>query len=96
MFFNTMIQSDSLHQCLLIASGAGVFRQAVDGKADGIELLLRVLWLSLVVQAPIHASIFRIDEVVDEITHGTVGHIQIDWLTQHPIGCRERPQDAGV
>ena len=57
MLLNTTIELDGLFQCLFVASGAYILRQAVDGKADGIELLLRVLWLSLVVKAPIDTTI---------------------------------------
>ena len=96
MLLDAVIQSDSLHQCFLVASGAGVFRQAIDGKANGIELLLRVLLPPLIVETPIHATIFQVDEMVDEIAFGPTGHFQIDWLVQHPIGCRESPQDAGI
>ena len=96
MFFNTVIQVESVLQGLSVTRGTGIFRQAVDGKADSIELLLRVLGLSLVVETPIHATIFRIDEMIDEITLSAICHFQILRLTQHPIGCREGPKDAGI
>ena len=96
MFFNTVIQVESVLQGLSVTRGTGIFRQAVDGKADSIELLLRVLGLSLVVETPIHATIFRVDEMIDEITFGTICHFQILRLAKHPIGRRESPQDTGI
>ena len=96
MFFNTVIQVESVLQGLSVTRGTGIFRQAVDGKADSIELLLRVLGLSLVVETPIHATIFRIDEMIDEITLSAICHFQILRLTQYPVGSRESPEDAGI
>ena len=34
--------------------------------------------------------------MLDDIVLGTSGHIQILRLTQHPIGSREGPEDAGI
>ena len=96
MFFNTVIQVESVLQGLSVTRGTGIFRQAVDGKADSIELLLRVLGLSLVVETPIHATIFRVDEMIDEITLGTICNFQILRFAKHSIGCREGPQDTGI
>ena len=96
MLLNTVIQVQCVFQGLSVTCGSGIFRKAIDGKADGIELLLRILGLSLIIEAPIHTPIFGIDEVLDDIVLGTCRHIQILRLTQHSVGSRESPEDAGI
>ena len=96
MLFYAVIQIERVLQGLSVTRGTGIFRQTVDGKANGIELLLRVLRLTLVVETPIHAPIVGIDKMIDEITLGTICHFQIFWFAKHPISRRESPQDTGI
>ena len=60
-------------ECLAVARGASIFREAVDGKADGIELLLGIEGIAFVVDAPIDTAVFVVDEMVDEVILGARG-----------------------
>ena len=96
MFLDAVVQVKRIFQGLPVARGTDIFRQSVEGKADGIELLPGVLGLSLVVEAPIDATIFLVDEMIDEIVLGVGGRLQILLLTQDTVGSRERPEDTGI
>ena len=60
-------------KCLAVARGTDIFRQAVDGKADGVELLARVQGLPFAVEAPVDAAKLLVDEVADEVVLGASG-----------------------
>ena len=49
MFLNAVKQLQGTLQCLAVARGTGIFRHTIDGKADGIELLLGVKRVALAV-----------------------------------------------
>ena len=83
-------------QRLSVARGTHIFRHAVEREADGVELLLRVLRLPLVVQAPEDAALLGVEEVVDDVVFGPSGCREVFRLAQHAVGRRERPEDARV
>ena len=106
-------------QRLTVARGTGILGESVDGEPYGIELLLRVERIALVINAPIDAAVFRVDEVVDEVVLGTGGGSEVSPNSvlsgfvaessasgteitigtrgaEYAIGCRERPEDAGI
>ena len=62
-------------QGLAVAGGTGILRQAVDGEADGVELLLRVLGPAQVVEAPVDAALLLVDEVVNDVVLGPRGSL---------------------
>ena len=96
VFFYALIELEGHIECLMVASGTSILRQAIDHEANGIELFLRVAWLAEVVQTPISAAILRVDEVVEDVVFGTCCGIKVFRLAEHTIGCRERPEDASV
>ena len=106
MLLNAVEQLQGTLQSLPVASGTGILRHAVEGKADGIELLAGVQRHPLVVHAPVDTAILLVNEVLDEVLLGTGSHFKVftNLLLlvtcllplQHPIGCRERPEDAGI
>ena len=64
-------------QSLAIAGSSHIFRQSVDRKTDGIELLAGVQWLSLVIDTPKDTAILRIDKVLDNIVLRPLSHLQV-------------------
>ena len=96
VFLNTLIEFNSIIERLMVACRTGILRHSVDGEADSIELLLRVEWLSLIVHTPKDATILLVNEVVNNILLGPCSSLQIFWIAQHTIGCRERPQDTSI
>ena len=96
MLLNAVIELQGILQSLSVACGPHIFRQAVEGKADGIELLAGVQGLTFVVQAPKDTTILLVDEMLDEVIFGIGCRLQILRLLQHTIGSRERPEDTGI
>ena len=96
MLLDTIEKRQRIVKGLMITRSPGIFRQAVDGKADGIELLAGVQRLSLIVETPIDTAILLVDEVTDEVVLGIGGRLQIAFVFQHAIGGREGPEDAGI
>ena len=91
MLLDTVIEIKGIIERLTVTCGTGKFRQAVDGEADGIALLLGVERMSMGVDAPKHTSILMVDKMVDDVTLGTFRHRKVFRFAQHPVGCRERP-----
>ena len=96
VLLDTIEERQRIVKGLMITRSPGIFRQAVDGKADGIELLAGVQRLSLIVETPIDTAILLVDEVTDEVVLGIGGRLQIAFIFQYTIGGREGPEDAGI
>ena len=96
MFFYTLIEFDGIVKCFTITCGTGIFRQSVDSKPNGIELLLRVQWMTLVVHTPVDTAILLVDEMVYQIVFCPCSSLQILGIAQNTISRRERPQDTGI
>ena len=96
MLLDVMIQGDSDIQCLLIACSTGILRETIDGKADGISLLLGIERIALIVNTPVDAAIFLVEEMIAHILLGTGGSLEILRLLQDTVGSRKRPEDSGI
>ena len=96
MFLDVMIQGDGDIQRFLITCGTSILREAIDGKTDGIGLLLGIQRITLVIYAPVDAAIFLVQEMITDILLGAGGSLQILRFLQHTVGSRERPKNAGI
>ena len=96
MLFDVVIEGDGDIQRFLVASSTRILGESVDGKADGIGLLLGIKRIALVIHAPVDASIFLIQEMITHILLGTGCSLQILWFLQYSVGCRKGPQDTGI
>ncbi len=96
MLLDVMVERDGDVEGFLVARGAGILRETVDGEADGIGLFLGVKGVALVVHAPVHATILLVKEVVAHIVLGTGRSLQVLGIAQHTVGGGECPEDAGV
>ena len=96
MILYALKQLDGVVKSLPVSCGADIFRQAVEGEADGVELLACVQRLPLVVDAPIDSTILLVDKVLDKVLFRIGGSLQILILSRHAISSRERPEDAGI
>ena len=96
MFLDAFVELDGIFQCFVVTRGTSIFRQSINHETYGIELLLRVFRIAFVVEAPICASKFLIDEMLDDIFLGTGGCFEVFRLAEHTISGRERPQDACI
>jgi glycoside/pentoside/hexuronide:cation symporter, GPH family len=74
----------------------GILRETIDGKADGVSLLLGIERITLIVNTPVDAAIFPVEEIIAHIILGTGGSLKILRLLQDTIGCRKRPEDTGI
>ena len=96
MLLYVMIQGDGDIQCLLVACCTSILRETIDGKADGVSLLLGIERITLIVNTPVDAAIFPVEEIIAHILLGTGGSLKILRLLQHTVGSRKRPEDSGI
>ena len=96
MLLYVMIQGDGDIQRLLVACCTGILRETIDSKADGVSLLLGIERIALIVNTPVDAAIFPVEEIIAHIILGTGGSLKILRLLQDTIGCRKRPEDTGI
>ena len=96
MLLNVMIQRDGDIQRLLVACCTGILRETIDGKADGVSLLLGIERITLIVNTPVDAAIFPVEKIIAHIILGTGGSLKILRLLQDTIGSRKRPEDTGI
>ena len=92
MLLDVMIQGDSDIQCLLVACCTGILRETI----DGISLLLGIKRIALIVNAPVDAAIFLVEEMIAHILLGTSGSLEILRLLQYTVGSRKSPEDSGI
>ena len=96
MLFDTIKELDGIVESLLVASGANIFAQSVNHKTNGIKLLFGVLGITLVVERPISAAIFAVDEMGNDIVLGSRCHFKILGFAENAICSRESPQDTTI
>ena len=96
MLFDALKEIASHAERFFVTRYPGIFAQPIDSETDGIELLLRVLRISLIVKTPIDAAVFMVDKVLQDIVFGPTGYLQVFWFAQHTIGSGEGPQDACI
>ena len=86
MCLDALEETNRINQGFFITGGTMVFAQSVDGKAEGINLLLRIEGLPFAVERPVDATEFVVVETVDEVTLGTRGGSEVFFLLQEAIG----------
>ena len=91
MLFDTIKELDGIVESLLVASGANIFAQSVNHKTNGIKLLFGVLGITLVVERPVSAAIFAVDEMGNDIVLGSRCHFEILAFAEHTVCSREGP-----
>ena len=91
MLFDVVIERDGDIQRFLITCSTRILGESVDGKADGIGLLLGIKRITLVIHAPVDAAKLLVQEMITHILLGTGCCLQILWFLQYPVGCRKSP-----
>ena len=77
MFLDTLEERNGVVERLAVTRSTGIFRQSIDHKANGIELLLGVEGVAFGIDTPIHTAILRIEEMVENIVLGTCGSSKV-------------------
>lgn len=77
MLLYVMIQRDGNIQRLLVTCCTGILRETIDGKADGVSLLLGIERITLIVNTSVDAAIFPVEEIIAHILLGTGGSLKI-------------------
>ena len=85
MCLDVVEKADGIVQGFLVACSPMVFAQSVDGKSEGIDLFLGVAGYTVAVQGPIDASVFLVEEIVDDDSFGTGGYLQIVFPSEQTI-----------
>ena len=96
MLFDILKQADGIFQSLSITRGTMIFAQPVDGKADGIDLLLRIQWVAFAIERPVDTAELAVIEMIYHIAFGTRCRRQVFFLLQQTVGCRESPENTGI
>ena len=96
IFLDALIERDCLLKGFLVTRGPCIFREAVNGKADGVELLTGIERTAQIIHTPEHAAELAVDEVGQKILLGARGSLQILGIAQHTVGSRERPQNTCI
>ena len=96
VFLYAVKQFQGIVERLMVARSTCIFRQTINGEANGIKLLLRVERAPLAVDAPEHPTMLLVVEMVDEVSLCPVGSLQVLRLAQHTVSRGEGPQDASV
>ena len=94
--FDLTVEPHGILQRFGIARGAGVFREAVDGESEGVELFLGVERRAVGRERPVEAAVGAVVEAREQILFGACGLCEVGRTTRRAVSGREGPQDACV
>ena len=80
-------EPDGVVQGFFIAGGSMVFAQSVDGESEGIDLFFGVGRNTIVLQRPIDASVFLVEEIIDNHSLGTGCYLKVVLAAEQSVGC---------
>ena len=87
IFFNYLKQPASIIQGFRISRRTRVLTQPVNGKANGINLLLGIKWIPFTIQFPINTPKLCVIEMINQITFGTCSRFQILLFMKQTVCC---------
>ena len=94
--FHDPVNINGLLQALQITGCPEMFRQAINGIRACAGLFVRFQQRAICLNRPIHTSIPRVDEMIDEIPLGTVCQRPISLIAIQAVSRGKSPQDAGI